>query len=434
MTYVVQRMASLAALLCLVSLWAQLRARIAPDRAVRRRFVALSALALLAAFFTKQNAYAFPAILILVDLVAFPGRWRERRRWLAVPLCGVAVVALLGIRYLAAGERTEPSAAASVRKSGIARAEVGPFGDMTAGDYRRTQLNVLTTYLRLWLLPVGQSLDHDYPISRRWREPRLLASMVLLAALAGSGALLLVGGKLRDPGWRLVGLGIAWFFLAHAVESSGIELIDPMFEHRMYLPSVGLGLALVAAVTLLLPARGLTLAFPLLAAGTLVLGAATWARNEVWRSELRLWQDVLARNPNRVRALEAVAERLLALRRVEEARGLLQRAHDLEPQRAGVLVQLGVVARVKGENDLAESWFRQAVAVEPNHWIALVNLGDLALARGEREAAVELYERAARHEQLSAIARGKLDRMRAGSATTGPGSPAAAPREPGAAP
>jgi len=46
---------------------------------------------------------------------------------------------------------------------------------------------------------------------------------------------------------RLIAFGIIWFFLALSVESSFIPIEDVIFEHRLYLPSIGTFIAFTAA-------------------------------------------------------------------------------------------------------------------------------------------------------------------------------------------
>jgi hypothetical protein len=416
-TYVVQRMASLAGLLCLLGLWAYLRARSEERTGARRRFAAASGLALGAAFFTKQNVVTFPLVLGLVEVWLVGSRGRERARWLALPAALVLVL-------LALGQWTLRASAADVMEI---NAQVLP-PDVGAREYVLTQIPVLVTYLRLSVLPVSQNLDYDYPVARSLFEPRVVACGALLAALFGLGVWLLAGRGGRDPAWRLVGLGILWFFVTHAAESSGFGALDLLFEHRMYLPSVGLALAAVVALAAGLPPRRLPVAFAGATAVALVLGAATWARNQVWRSELRLYRDVVAKSPNKPRALTSLGESLLEARRVGEAEGVFLRSLAIDPDNPDTLVHLGVVSRVERNSEAAERYFRRALTVAAEHWVALVNLGDLALERGDRRAAEELYRRAAGHEELSTIARRRLERLRATpsgeSAATRPPVPA----------
>ncbi|MGH7337829.1 MAG: tetratricopeptide repeat protein, partial [Myxococcota bacterium] len=360
-------------------------------------------LALVGAFLSKQNALAFPLILVLVELVLFGTRGRELARRIALPVALLVILPALGQLTLRATASNLDEINAVVLDEGIGRRE-----------YVLTQIPVLVTYLRLALLPVGQNLDHDVSAVRSLFEPAVVASGTLLVALLALGVWLLAGRGRRDPGWRLVGLGIVWFFVLHAVESSGVGRIDFLFEHRMYLPSAGLFLAAVVAIALGAPPRLVPVSLAAVAAAALVLGAATWARNQVWRSELRLYRDVVAKSPEKARALTTLGRILLDKRRADEAEALFLRALEVEPRRVETLVSLGVVARVKRDPARAESYLGAAVALDPEHWVALVNLGDLALERGDLAEAERDYRRAAEHEELSTFARRRLERLARG--------------------
>ncbi len=403
-TYIVQRMTSLAALLCLISLLAYVRARSCSPGA-KRRVLAIGCLAaLVVAMATKQNAFVFPVVLIVAELVLFRSDCRTRMTWLAIPMTCVLFVAptlYVWPQHAAGLAAHSPETEASTLL-------------LKGSDYRITQLRVLVTYLRLFVLPVNQTLDYDYPVSRSWVEPAVLGSGILLAGLFATGVWLSVGREGRDPAWRLVGFGLVWFFVMHAVESSGIEALDPIFEHRMYLPSVGLCLALVVASFVGLPPRMARAGMAGLASVALVLGCATYARNQVWKSELRLWKDVVEKSPLKARAWMGVGERLLELRRADEAERHYLRAHELEPNNAAAIVQLGVVARIQRDDRRAEELFLRVLELEPRHWLARVNLGDISYGRGDRSAAERFWEEAAEVELLTTFARRRLERLRAG--------------------
>ena len=85
-------------------------------------------------------------------------------------------------------------------------------------------------------------------------------------------------------------------------------------------------------------------------------------------------------------------------------------------------------AEDRGDSELAEHLFRQAIDLEPNMAAALTNLGNLVYRQGEVEEARRLYERALEHDptqpearyNLANLARGpRRDRARDRRATQG---------------
>ncbi|WP_243688246.1 hypothetical protein [Geotalea toluenoxydans] len=103
---------------------------------------------------------------------------------------------------------------------------------------------------------------------------------------------------------RLIAFGIFWFFITLSVESSFIPIVDVIFEHRVYLPSVGFFIAV--ATLIVLGVEKLSLGRPRAANGLLVamlllscvLALLTFNRNRVWADEITLWEDVAAKSPN----------------------------------------------------------------------------------------------------------------------------------------
>ncbi len=147
---------------------------------------------------------------------------------------------------------------------------------MSRWDYFMTEMRVITTYIRLIFLPINQNLDYDYPIYRSFITPPVLLSFLFLVFLLGVAVYLLIkvrkaetnskklevnseksedkrqniGTDERQKGdySRLFAFGILWFFITLSVESSIIPIDDVIFEHRVYLPSVGFFTAITAVV------------------------------------------------------------------------------------------------------------------------------------------------------------------------------------------
>src|SRR5206468_2515153 len=105
-----------------------------------------------------------------------------------------------------------------------------------------TELNVLATYVRLYLLPWGQSLDYDYAKrSGLFDGPTLLSLVALVGALAAA-----VRVRRTQPVFTFS----VFFMLGVLAPTSLFVLPDFIFEHRIYLP-----LAAAALVTAVLAER-----------------------------------------------------------------------------------------------------------------------------------------------------------------------------------
>jgi putative PEP-CTERM system TPR-repeat lipoprotein len=87
-------------------------------------------------------------------------------------------------------------------------------------------------------------------------------------------------------------------------------------------------------------------------------------------------RSVLKREPQNVAALVLLGNALAGLREVDEGLGVLGRAIQVDPERAGVYANLGVFQMAKGENGLAENAFVKATTVAPKSVEAHLNLGN----------------------------------------------------------
>ena len=77
--------------------------------------------------------------------------------------------------------------------------------------------------------------------------------------------------------------------------------------------------------------------------------------------------------------------------RLAEAEALYRRILAAQPNHAGALHLLGVLAHQAGRNELAVEWIRQAIALDPNNPDAHSNLGEACRAMGRFDEAVAAF-------------------------------------------
>ncbi len=396
-TYIVQRLASLATLFYLLSTVLYVRWRLAREDGGTgwRSWLAYagSFLSALLAMRSKEIAFTLPLALLLVEGVLFDGPWKRRLLGLAPFL---AAMALIPATLLLA---SAPPGAFQQDVIEPTRVQT----DMARVDYLLTQFTVIARYLGLLVLPVGQTVDHDVAVRTSLADPVVLGSAALLLALVAAAAGLLVGASPRrarplDPAARLAALGIAWFFLALSVESSLIPIVDLMYEHRVYLPFAGLSISAATLLALgirrIAPGRTavLTTAAGLLLAA--VLGAVTWRRNEAWASEVALWRDAVEKTPRKARPRHNLGVALDALGRRAEAMALLQEAVRLDPRYAQGHESLGVALADAGRTAEAEAHLRRAIELDPKAAGPWYDLGTLRFDAGRYAEAIPFFEQA----------------------------------------
>jgi hypothetical protein len=132
------------------------------------------------------------------------------------------------------------------------------------------------------------------------------------------------------PYYRLISIGVIWFFVTISVESSVIPIKDIIFEQRVYLPSVGFissctGLFMLVVMKVRPGMNGrLKAAVPAVCI-LVLLSIATYARNGVWTDEVKFWDDVVRKTGkaigynNRGNAYSKKGEYALALRDLNKA-------------------------------------------------------------------------------------------------------------------
>ncbi len=381
-TYVVQRFASLATFFYLASLTCYILARLRQEarsgasQGVTIAWYAAALLCALLAMKTKEIAFTLPLTVALYELSFFGTPSRKRLLWL-LPLGATMLVVPLGLV-----QSGKPLGELLGEMDRLARETTS----ISRGDYLLTQFSVIVTYLRLMLVPVGQNLDYDYPVFHTLFEPRVFFSLLLLVALAGTGVYLYRRSS-RAPWQRLAGFGIFWFFITLSVESSVIPIRDVIFEHRVYLPSVGIFLAAAALLAPLLARLAPRAAVALVGVVVFVLAVTTWQRNLVWGSAVSLWQDCVEKAPGKARPHNNLAIALLAAGRSDEAAAELKTALKLDPGNVEALRNLGAAYEKAGGVEQAISQYRVALQGNPDNKYAHYNLAVAYSKQGKTDEA-----------------------------------------------
>ena len=273
-----------------------------PDRRVGFLFsLPIAAIAYLG-LQSKETVISIPAVLLVYDFLMRGNasfrpvltRWRFYATFLAGG-AGAAYLLLTGPLSGAVGG-TLP-------------------GHLTPWHYLLTQTRVIVYYIRIVLLPVGLNLDHDFAPSTSPFEPAVLVSSALILGLIS------LAWYLRRRA-ALVSFSIFWFFLTLAPTSSIAPILDVSFEHRLYLPMVGLSFAFPLALARALDffkerPRFRAKVVPLGSGILALLMVGTVLRNEVWRDEVRLWSDVIKKSPDKARGYNALAMSYFRLGRYE---------------------------------------------------------------------------------------------------------------------
>ena len=373
-TYIVQRIASLASLFYLASVVSYLKWRLEK----KSIYYVLSIAAAFSAMFSKEIAYTLPIALGLTEFSFFAkDRMKKSQRilWL-LPYCTLwAVVYFVGYHAdLVGGNIYQLTRAGS---------------HVPRSQYMLTQFNVIRTYLRLLFFPAGQNLDYDYPISKSLFELKTFASFLLLAAV------FMLAIRLWKK-QRLISFGILWVFLTLSVESSFFPIHDVIFEHRLYLPMFGFALGLSTGLYSFVPRPKVFFSFMAVAIG--ILSVLTFMRNRVWKDEITLWQDIVRKSPGKARAFDSLGVALGQAGRYEEAKQLFDQVLKLDPKSVNTYNSLGVRLAEEGDYEGAMKHFEKAIEIDPQYVNTYNSLGIISARKGDLEAAIRYYDLALRHD------------------------------------
>ena len=380
-TYLVQRMNSLAAMLYVLSMLLYVKFRQSEDHRTKWLLLGGSILAGLLSFGTKENTATLPVFILLYEWYFFQGlslRW-ARRNFLI--LAGLAVLTVvLGLAYF----ENEPLTRILNSYSGR---------DFTLVQRVLTQFRVVIFYISLliWPNPSRLSLDHDFALSYSLTDPATtLLSLAIILALLAVAALT----AKREP---LISFGILWFFGNLVAESSviGLELV---FEHRNYLPSM----LPIFCITALMFKHGkpVWLAALALCAVGILFTAWTFERNQTWSDEITLYRDCVDKAPAKARPHNNLGAALIRAGRLPEAVNQFNTALEIKPDYADAHYNLGSALARMGRLEAGIHHFGETLRLEPNNLKALNNMGVALVRQGRHKKAASYFETALkRHPQ-----------------------------------
>ncbi|MBF0556022.1 MAG: tetratricopeptide repeat protein [Nitrospirae bacterium] len=398
-TYIVQRYTSLATLLCLVSVLAYVKSRLTGSVPMRYALYTVSIISAIAAMRTKEIAFTLPVIAVLLEFLFLDGKLIKRILYL-LPLLLTMLIIPISILANKSPEAANALTIALNPKIIGSSLNLASITDITRTEYLFTQFRVIVTYLRLLFVPVWLNLDYDYPVFRNFFKAEVVLSFLVVVSVFASAVYMLYKSLAPNrSAARLYSLGILWFFIALSVESSVIPIKDVINEYRVYYPSVGFFIAVIAVVVWMVEKRGRPAKVYAISALSLIIvlfSAMTMMRNEVWADRVKLWEDTARKSPNKARPHYNLGYDYIRQGRVDDAAREFQTAIKLKPDFADAYSNLGDIYAAQGRMDEALEAFKKAVQSDPNFAVAYNNLGTIYDERGQLEEAAANYRTAIR--------------------------------------
>jgi protein O-mannosyl-transferase len=298
-SYISGRSASLMTLLYLAALLSYVTGRTRDSRIYL--YVATPLLFMLA-LGVKETAITFPLALLVWEMTC-GGRWQIaiKPQW---PVWAVSVCAVLFFIF------SNSYFSQMQRSAGFN----GLQGNIA------TQFSGFVHLLRQWALPLWLNIDPDLPLRTDF-SGALLPFFLFIVMFV-----LMLTCRRRRP-W--ISFALAWAMLQLIPLYLFLPRIDIANERQMYLAGWPLFLALSIELTLWLNGKVFRL---VTAVFLLTLVSLTVLRNQVYANEISLWEDTVAKSPNKARVHNNLGHAYLLARRNDEARREFTAALELDPQ------------------------------------------------------------------------------------------------------
>jgi Tfp pilus assembly protein PilF len=399
-TYLVQRMTSLAGMFYIMSLYFYLKARTSLGSVRAVAFFVSCLFAFLMALGTKENALLLLLSMGLCEVLLLEGTvpWRLAKKW-PLLIAGIGIAGLIGFLW-------------------VHLAKGSGFSGILAGyDYRPftlwqrllTESRVVLFYVSLLLYPMPDrlSLVHGFQISTSLLNPAstLLATLSILAIVVW---LAVVARK-----YPLLSFCFLFFFLNHLMESTILPL-ELAYEHRNYIPAmlffVPFAMGFCCLMEKFQSKAGMRVVLLLFGAFLLTgFAHATYERNRVWENPETLWFDALKKAPGESRVRHNLGAVYQGRGQMEKAMDEYEKALSLnnyprKGEESATYFNLGNLHRDLRNLSQAELFYQKAIQVDPNCYPALNSLAVLYESEGNKEAVLPLLTKALKAEPHSSLA------------------------------
>ncbi|MCF8104535.1 MAG: tetratricopeptide repeat protein [Desulfohalobiaceae bacterium] len=368
-TYIVQRMALLAAFFYLLGIYAYIKGRLTESYYKSFIYYIFCLFFYFLALSSKQNAAMLPVSILLIEILFFyrKNHFLSPKKIVTGALCSIIIIVLLYIIFFRDSNFL-------FFLEGYERRGFSILGRVL------TEPRIIVFHLSQIFYPVASrfSITHDIDISDSLLSPwTTIGSILLIISLI----ILAFRYSKKKP---FLSLGILFFFLNHLIESTILPL-ELVFEHRNYLPSFFLFVPLVQGAYFGLDyyrQRKKTMYF-VLACGLclliIVVGFGSYTRNMSWRTPETLWQDAMEKAPYSARPRHNLGTYYSRIGNHKKAFTLQKSAlglQDPNPKSSDALSwnNMGSIRIAQGKYKEAILFLKTALSLQPNNTKTLYRL------------------------------------------------------------
>jgi tetratricopeptide (TPR) repeat protein len=382
-TYIVQRMASMAGLFYIMSMYFYLKARTTGRTGSSICFFAASAAAGLAAMLTKENAAMLPVIIILFDLFLIQGVTKYNiLKFGKILILPLLLIAILGFVYT----------------GGFSNILDGYAGrNFTLAQRLLTEPRVILFYLSLLFYPIGSRLTllYDIDISRSLFQPWATIPSIFLILFIISFAFYIARKR------PLISFCIIFYFLNHLIEGSIFNL-ELIYEHRNYLPSMLLFVPFAEFIIWAIDYFSYKKIIQFIVAFVIVIilfgeGDITYNRNKIFSDDFILWFDNVDKSPRLSRPHANMGRTYFLYNKKETALQEYKKAMILNNygNREILAIQrcnLGLLYFEMMKDELAMDCFRKSSEILPEYFQNYIYMAKIKLRHNKIKEAKDIVE------------------------------------------
>ncbi len=306
--YIIQRMASLSTLFSLLSLLSYIFASKSGAYLKKYMLYFASVVCFICAILSKENGIMLIPLLLLYDyffISCFSIKIFARK---ILFFLGLSLISILLASYfinILGSIKSVINVFINFNKPIISNSWTAIDVNWTPYEHILTEYRIISRYLILFFSPIPKMLVFDwwgFPISTGLLSPlTTLISILFIFSLLFFSVL-----KIKE--YPFLSFGILWYFIAISLESFIAVGLDLYFEHRNYLPLVGLCFGIITQV-ILFSEKWLRLKYVKLIVAIIIFlffGGMTFQRNFVWRDSIVFWKDITEKASENVRAFNAL--------------------------------------------------------------------------------------------------------------------------------
>lgn len=371
-TYIVQRMSSMAGLFYIMGMFFYLKFRTVENKGDKIVFFILCFITFIMAVGSKENALMLPLSLLLYEVIVIQrdiGETFKRNQKILFIVTGVFLA--LCLIYLILDNKPFFSFLSGYRNR--------PF---TLFQRLLTEPRIIIFYISLLLYPMPDrlSIAHSIQISTSPFNP--ISTTFSIVFVIGSILFLIF----RARKYPLLSYCYLFFFLNHIIESSILPL-ELIFEHRNYIPSMMFFVPIAIGFSVLLERYAQKRTMKTIVALFIIfiligLGHTTFMRNLTWQSWRSLWMDAAKKAPDQFRVHHNLGiyykDHGLTKKAITEFETALNSPviHRNNEPIVG-LFQLGQLYYDLGDFEKAEFYLQKALNMKSNFSYALITLASI---------------------------------------------------------